>query len=142
MQTTILVVDDSAIMRNLVRQTLLGGGYEVILASDGAQGLEAWKAAGGTVNLVITDINMPVMDGEEFLGVVRGDEELRALKVIVVSTESSDTRLARLREHDVEIVHKPFTPEQLRSVVLQVTGLDAHALASDAVAVPGGDFDF
>ena len=143
MRLNVLVVDDSAVMRQMVQRTLRMSGIpigDVHEAGNGREALDVLREH--WVDLALLDINMPVMDGEEFLGVVRGDEELRALKVIVVSTESSDTRLARLREHDVEIVHKPFTPEQLRSVVLQVTGLDAHALASDAVAVPGGDFDF
>ena len=143
MKLNVLVVDDSAVMRQMVQRTLRMSGIPVGDVHEAGNGREALDVLREHwVDLALLDINMPVMDGEEFLGVVRADEELRALKVIVVSTESSDTRLARLRAHDVEIVHKPFSPEQLRSVVLQVTGIDAHALAPDAVAVPGGDFDF
>lgn len=143
MKLNVLIVDDSAVMRQMVQRTLRLSGIplgEVHEAGNGREALDRLREH--WVDLALLDINMPVMDGEEFLGIVRGDEETRALKVIVVSTESSDTRLARLRAHDVEIVHKPFSPEQLRSVVLKVTGIPADAHESGEVAVPGGDFDF
>ena len=59
MAEKVLIVDDSAIMRNLVRQTLSSGGYEVVLANDGMQGLEAWRSSAGSVDLIITDLMMP-----------------------------------------------------------------------------------
>ncbi len=143
MKLNVLVVDDSAVMRQMVQRTLRLSGIplgEVHEAGNGREALDRLREH--WVDLALLDINMPVMDGEEFLQVVRGDEETRALKVIVVSTESSDTRLARLRALDVEIVHKPFTPEQLRATVLQVTGISIDAHESDDVPVASGDFDF
>jgi two-component system, chemotaxis family, chemotaxis protein CheY len=142
MTLNVLIVDDSAVMRTMIRRTLslcrlaLGDVYEA------ANGVEALERLGEHwVDLALLDVNMPVMDGEELLTRIRESEEWRALAVIIVSTESSDTRLARLRAHSVEIVHKPFTPEQLRNTILKVTGL-SHAAASHELPAPSGDFDF
>jgi two-component system, chemotaxis family, chemotaxis protein CheY len=142
MQLNVLIVDDSAVMRSMIRRTLSLSGIalgEIYEAGNGAEALDQLSA--NWVDLALVDINMPVMDGEELLTRVRASEEWRALAVIIVSTESSETRLARLREHAAQIVRKPFTPELLRNTILQVTGL-THAAASTDSAVSGGDFDF
>ena len=142
MTLNVLVVDDSAVMRTMIRRTLslcgvaLGAIYE---AANGVEALE--QLSKHWVDLALLDVNMPVMDGEDLLTYIRASEEWRALAVIIVSTESSDTRLARLRAHTVEIVHKPFTPEQLRNTIFKVTGL-THAAASHERPAPSGDFDF
>ena len=141
MTLNVLVVDDSAVMRTMIRRTLslcgvaLGAIYE---AANGVEALE--QLSKHWVDLALLDVNMPVMDGEELLTCIRASDEWRALAVIIVSTESSDTRLARLRAHTVEIVHKPFTPEQLRNTIFKVTGL-THAAASHERSAPSGDFD-
>lgn len=142
MKLNVLIVDDSAVMRAMIRRTLTLCGIPVGDVFEAGNGVEALQAMSEHwVDLALLDINMPVMDGEELLGRIRASDETRGLAVIIVSTESSDTRLARLRAFGVEIVHKPFTPEQLRDTILQVTGL-THAHATDDIAVPGGDFDF
>lgn len=142
MTLNVLIVDDSAVMRTMIRRTLSLCGIVVGEIFEAGNGVQALEVLGEQwVDLALLDVNMPVMDGEELLTRVRASEEWRDLAVIIVSTESSDTRLARLRAHGVEIVHKPFTPEQLRSTILQVTGL-SHAAASNDVTVPSGDFDF
>lgn len=142
MSLNVLVVDDSAVMRAMIRRTLSLSGIALGEIHEAANGVEALERLGAHwVDLALLDVNMPVMDGEELLNRIRASEEWRSLAVIIVSTESSDTRLARLRAHGVEIVHKPFTPEQLRRTILQVTGL-THAAASNDSASPGGDFDF
>jgi len=84
-------------------------------AGDGKQALVAMRAE--WVDLVLLDINMPVMDGEEFLSQVRADPVLRATMVIVVSTESSQPRIARLKLMGAGFIHKPFRPEQLVAAV-------------------------
>lgn len=142
MKLNVLVVDDSGVMRTMIRRTLSLCGIPLGEVYEAANGVEALAHLGEHwVDLALLDVNMPVMDGEELLSRIRASEEWRALAVIIVSTESSDTRLARLRAHGVEIVHKPFTPEQLRNTILTVTGL-THATASNDIAVPSGDFDF
>lgn len=142
MNLNVLIVDDSAVMRAMIRRTLSLCGISLGDVYEAGNGVEALAQLGEHwVDLALLDVNMPVMDGEELLTRIRASEEWRALAVIIVSTESSDTRLARLRAHGVEIVHKPFTPEQLRNTILQVTGL-SHAAASHDIPVSSGDFDF
>ncbi len=143
MAFNVLIVDDSAVMRAMIARVVrlsgvpLGDFYE---AGNGEEGLrcisEHW------VDLVLLDINMPVMNGEEMLRRVRANPETAALPVIVVSTESSETRVHALEELGVAFVHKPFAPEDLRATILRVTGVTPD---DEYYAVPtaeSGDFDF
>lgn len=114
MALRVLVVDDSAVMRQLIRRTLLMTGLAVDHieeACDGAVALDALQR--GRYDLALIDINMPVMDGEELIDRIRRDPALKDLPVLVVSTESGQTRLARLTPKVEGFVHKPFTPERL-----------------------------
>ena len=142
MTLNVLIVDDSKVMRAMIRRTLSLSGLALGEIYEAGNGVEALEQLGEHwVDLALLDVNMPVMDGEELLTRIRASDEWRALAVIVVSTESSETRLARLQAHSVQIVHKPFTPEQLRNTILKVTGL-THAAASNDRPAPSGDFDF
>jgi two-component system chemotaxis response regulator CheY len=123
MAFNVLVVDDSAVMRAMVIKTLNMSGLpigEIHQASDGAEALrllgEHW------IDLALIDLNMPVMNGEELLDRVRRNPETADLAVVVVSTESSSTRIAALRKKGAGFVHKPFSPVALRDEVLRVTG--------------------
>lgn len=110
----VLIVDDSAVMRQLIRRTLVLTGLtleHVEEACDGAVALEALTAH--RYDLALVDINMPVMDGEELIDRMRASDQLRDVPVLVVSTESGETRLARLTPKVEGFVHKPFTPELL-----------------------------
>ena len=93
------------------------------------------------VDLLLLDINMPVMDGEEMLRRLRAQPETAELPVIVVSTEGSETRLAALHELGAAIVRKPFAPETLRDTILRITGVtDVEYYGAVPVADNGGDF--
>ena len=123
MAFNVLVVDDSAVMRAMVIKTLNMSGLpigEIHQASDGAEALrllgEHW------IDLALIDLNMPVMNGEELLDRVRRNPETADLAVVVVSTESSSTRIAALRQKGAGFVHKPFNPVALRDEVLRITG--------------------
>ena len=123
MAFNVLVVDDSAVMRAMVIKTLNMSGLpigEIHQASDGAEALrllgEHW------IDLALIDLNMPVMNGEEMLDRVRQNPETADLAVVVVSTESSSTRIAALRQKGAGFVHKPFNPVALRDEVLRTTG--------------------
>jgi len=118
MAFTVLVVDDNRMMRGMVSRAVGMSGLSIgtmLEAGDGKQALVAMRAE--WVDLVLLDINMPVMDGEEFLSQVRADPVLRATMVIVVSTESSQPRIARLKLMGAGFIHKPFRPEQLVAAV-------------------------
>ncbi len=142
MPINVLLVDDSAVMRRMITRTLQLSGVplgQVVPCANGVEALDALRAS--HVDLALVDINMPVMDGEQFLDHVRADVRLAPLAVIIVSTESSPTRVQRLREKGALFVHKPFTPEQLRDTIHSLPGL-AHDPAAPAPAPPGGDLDF
>jgi len=118
MAFTVLVVDDNRMMRGMVSRAVGMSGLsigKVLEAGDGQQALVAMRAE--WVDLVLLDINMPVMDGEEFLNQVRADPALSATMVIVVSTESSQPRITRLKQMGAGFIHKPFRPEQLVAAV-------------------------
>lgn len=114
MPMDVLVVDDNRIMRDMVARSVAMSGLaigQVRQAADGAAALAALRQA--WTDLVLLDLNMPVMDGETFLRQLRADTALRDTLVVVVSTESSGARIERLRALGAGFVHKPFTPEML-----------------------------
>jgi two-component system, chemotaxis family, chemotaxis protein CheY len=118
MAFTVLVVDDNRMMRGMVSRAVSMSGLSVAKlyeAGDGAQALAVMRSQ--WIDLVLLDINMPVMDGEQFLTQVRADAALRGTMVIVVSTESSQPRIARFKEMQAGFIHKPFRPEQLVAAV-------------------------
>lgn len=143
MAFNVLVVDDSAVMRSMIIRVVrlsgvpLGEFYE---ASNGAEGLAALEQH--WVDLVLLDINMPVMNGEEMLRKMRATPETASTPVIVVSTESSETRVHALEALDVAFVHKPFKPEDLRDTILRVTGVTPEDEYYAVPAADGGDCDF
>jgi two-component system chemotaxis response regulator CheY len=117
----ILIVDDSRVMREMIQRTVKLSGIEVQSieqAADGRQALEKMRAQ--PFDLVLLDINMPVMDGEQVLAQIRADANLRHIPVIIASTESSDTRIRRLRLMGAEFIHKPFRPEDLATLVVKI----------------------
>jgi two-component system chemotaxis response regulator CheY len=120
MAFNVLIVDDSAVMRGMIARVVrlsglpLGALYE---AGDGAAGLG--RARAHWVDLVLLDVNMPVMDGEEMLRRLRAAPETGRLPVIVVSTEGSEARRAALEALGVSFIRKPFKPRSCAHVVLQ-----------------------
>lgn len=86
--TQILVVDDSALIRSVIQETLLEAGYQVLLAADG---LEAWeKLQKEPIQLAVVDLSMPRMDGMELTRMIRSDERLRTLPIILISAADSN----------------------------------------------------
>ena len=135
----VLVADDSAVMRAMIVKSLRLAGLplgDVYQAADGAEALrlleEHW------VDLALVDINMPVMDGEELIVRLRSDEATADLPVLVVSTEGSETRIARLRAAGAAFLRKPFTPEDLCSAIVQLIGVEPEEGADGG----GCDIDF
>ena len=142
MSLNILIVDDSPVMRGMIARTLrlsglpLGTLYE---AGDGRAGAES--AQSNWVDLVLTDLNMPGMDGEAMIVALRAREATAALPVVVVSSDASTSRRERMAAHGVAFVQKPFTPEQLRTVVLTTLQLtDAEFTGRGAAALDSCDF--
>lgn len=110
----ILVVDDSAVMRSLIVKTLRMSGVEIeeiFQAANGLEGLELLEKQ--NIDLLLVDINMPVMDGMEMLDRVRSNPETSDIPVLVISTESNEERISSFYKKEAAFIHKPFTPEDL-----------------------------
>jgi len=117
----ILAVDDSNSIRRMVAQTLAPAGHEVIEATDGHEGLQT--ALEGRIDLVLADVNMPVMDGITLTRELRALSGYRFTPILILTTESSPARKAEGREAGATgWMVKPFSPEQLLTVVRQVLG--------------------
>jgi two-component system chemotaxis response regulator CheY len=112
----ILIVDDSPAMRCFIRRVVALSGLEVAgcsLAGDGEEGLRLLRA--GPVDVILTDINMPGMDGERFMECLQVDRTLSHIPVVVVSTDATSNRMERMRALGAKgYVTKPFSPEALR----------------------------
>jgi two-component system, chemotaxis family, chemotaxis protein CheY len=124
MALNILIVDDSAVMRAMIKKTLkmteipLGDIYE---AGDGRQGLD--ELGRQWVDLVIADINMPVMNGEEMIHNMKENVEFADIPIIVISTEGSETRIERLEKRGVRFIRKPFSPELINTAISELIQL-------------------
>ncbi len=120
MGMNILIVDDSSVMRTIIFKTLRMSGLslgDVHQASNGVEGLEILSQQ--WMDLVILDINMPVMNGEDMMIRMRENPETRDIPVIVVSTEGGKTRIENLVKMGATFIRKPFSPEIIRDAVNQ-----------------------
>jgi two-component system, chemotaxis family, chemotaxis protein CheY len=118
---TILSVDDSASVRQMVKLTLTGAGYEVIQASDGGEGLA--KAREKSVDMVVTDLNMPVMNGLALIRELRQLPAYKGVPILFLTTESDEQMKKEARAAGATgWITKPFQQEQLLAVVKKVLG--------------------
>ena len=121
MAKTILVVDDSASMRQVVSMALKQAGHEVIEACDGKDALT--KLAGQRVHLVISDVNMPNMDGISLIRALRGLPDYKFTPMLMLTTESGPEKKAEGKAAGATgWIVKPFKPEQLIAVIKKVLG--------------------
>ena len=122
MSMNILVVDDSKLALAVMDQTLEMVEIdlnELYKASNGKEGLEVLHAH--PVDLVFSDIHMPVMDGVEMIGAMQEDERLKNIPVVVISSEGSLKRIEELKKKGIKsFIRKPFTPEMVADVIAQV----------------------
>src|SRR5207302_712878 len=120
-KSTVFVVEDSRTMRTLVRDVLEGDGYEVRESADGREALDLLPSI--SPDLVITDINMPEMDGITLLREIRKLPALHRTPVLILTTESGDEVKATARAAGATgWIGKPFHPDQLRQIVARVLG--------------------
>lgn len=112
----VLIVDDSAAMRSFIRRVMEISGFECDVCLEAANGKEALEVLRREwVDLVLTDINMPTMNGEEFVRQLEQDEALRSIPVLVVSTDGTSQRIQQMMTLGARgYLAKPFTPEGLR----------------------------
>ncbi|MFK8047064.1 MAG: response regulator [Halioglobus sp.] len=117
--TSILAVDDSPSMRQMVSYTLESAGYEVIMANEGVEALEIAEKT--NVNLVLTDVNMPKMDGITLVKHLRKLRDYRYKPILILTTESSTEKKMQGKDAGATgWIVKPFDPEQLLSTIRRV----------------------
>lgn len=118
----ILAVDDSPTMRRIIVNTLKRAGFEnVIEASDGKDALAKLKVE--TVNFVITDWNMPEMDGLALVSNIRSDDKLKELPILMITTRSvKDDIVEALKAGVNNYIVKPFTPDTLKAKINEILG--------------------
>jgi two-component system chemotaxis response regulator CheY len=117
---TILTVDDSRTMRDMLHMALTDAGFRVLQAVDGIHGLEMLETDDAP-DVIITDINMPRLDGFGFIEGVRQDARHRATPILVLTTESDSAKKNRAREAGATgWIVKPFNPEKLVEAVRRV----------------------
>ena len=128
MAFNILLVDDSLTVRAVIAKALQLAGVDIgniYEAENGAVALEVLDKE--WVDLVFADISMPVMTGEELVERLNESGAIRELPVVIVSSAGSEPRIKRLMELGIrDYIHKPFTPEQIRTVVDKVMGVASH----------------
>jgi len=119
MAKKILTVDDSASIRQMVSFTLKQAGYDVVEAEDGRDGL--MKAKANSVDLIITDLNMPNMNGIELIRNLRQEGVYKFTPILMLTTESDDTKKSDGKQAGATgWIVKPFNPEQLLKVIARV----------------------
>ncbi len=111
----ILIVDDSSTMRKIISRSLRQAGLsidDILEAGDGIEGLNVLQTSGKTVNLILSDINMPNMDGLEFVKAVRANNY--TMPIVMITTEGGEDVIAEaIASGAKDSIKKPFTPEQL-----------------------------
>lgn len=121
MSKKVLTVDDSPSVRQMVKLTLLGAGYEVEEAADGAEALS--KAKAGRLDMVVTDLNMPVMDGLQLIRSLRQMPDYRGVPILFLTTESDAARKQEAKAAGATgWITKPFQQAQFAAVVKKVLG--------------------
>ena len=124
MAYNVLVVDDSRTMRMVIIKTIKACGFQVGQFFEAANGNEALEALKNDwVDLVITDYNMPDMDGLTLITEMKNNEELKTIPVVVVTTEGSRERVQEFMEKGADdYIKKPFSPEVIRDKLKQIMG--------------------
>ncbi|MEZ4741169.1 MAG: response regulator [Bdellovibrionota bacterium] len=123
MSKKIMIVDDSKTIRQQVTFTLKKGGYTVVEAEDGAQGLEKLKAESGEISMVISDVNMPNMNGLEMVEAISQDPALKGVPIVMLTTEGSGDLINRAKAAGAKgWLVKPFKPDQLIAAVSKLAG--------------------
>jgi two-component system chemotaxis response regulator CheY len=119
-----LIVDDSSVMRKIVERSLRQAGIDlekVVEASNGAEALAALRE--NPVDLILCDINMPVMDGLEFVRQAAALESAKGIPIVMITTEGSESHVVQALTAGARgYIRKPFTPDQVKQHVLPVLG--------------------
>jgi len=120
----VLIIDDSSVMRKIVGRSLRQAGLEileVLEASNGSEALSLVKE--NSLDLILSDINMPLMDGLEFVRQLRRIESAKHIPVIMITTEAGEAHVVEALSLGASgYIRKPFTPEQIKERVISLLG--------------------
>jgi len=126
MSFNVLIVDDSKSVRSVIKKIITISGFRMdqcYEAVNGKQALEILSKA--RVDVILSDLNMPEMNGLEMLAAIKADSRLQGIPVIIISTEGSDEkRKAVLEMGAKQFIKKPFSPEHVRKVLYEVIGME------------------
>lgn len=141
MSYSILIVDDSMPMRTVLKKSLSAAGYGGSRILEASNGIEALTVlAGDWVDLIMTDYNMPEMNGLSFLKQVKTEALFKEIPVIVISTEGNESRIKEFKEAGAAgYITKPFTPENLRDLIVSIIG---EADYEESIDESDDQFDF
>jgi len=142
MSYSILIVDDSFPMRAVIKKVIKASGFdigELLEASNGKEALQVMDQH--WLDLVLTDHNMPDMNGLELLKAMKNNDTLADIPVVMVTTEGSDLRVEEfLSQGAAAYIKKPFTPEQIKSQLNRILGEPEHGQVSPDASDEGLDF--
>jgi two-component system, chemotaxis family, chemotaxis protein CheY len=124
MSYNVLIVDDSSIIRSMVKKSIAMSGIDVKEMHEASNGLEALKVLSSEwIDVVFADLNMPEMGGAELVAKMAEDSVLVSTPVVIVSSEHSEARIDELKRCGIRAyIKKPFRPENFREVVTEVLG--------------------
>ena len=141
MPYSILIVDDSLPMRSVIKRTFKAAGYgnsDFLEAANGKQAFELMK--NDWIDIVITDYNMPVMNGLELIKIIKKDDLLKDIPVVVISTEGNEIKIKEFMDCGAAgYITKPFAPETIRDLIIDILGEVSYDEDSDD---SDEDFDF
>ncbi len=123
MREKILFADDSPVIKKIVKRAIESRNFELLEASDGKEALEVLKKEYKNVVLILSDWNMPIMNGFEFLTAVKADSTLKRIPVIMITTEAEKSHIIKaVQAGAANYIIKPFNSEELIKKVMQGLG--------------------
>lgn len=142
MAFNVLIVDDSLSMRSVIKKTIKVSGFKVGEYFEAADGKEALKIlADAWVDLVLTDINMPNMNGLELIAEMNNDQILSSIPVVMVTTEGSEKSVQKSMEMGAKgYIKKPFQPEDIKRILNSIMGEAEDGESDDDQSDEGFDF--
>jgi len=141
MSYSILIVDDSLPMRSVIKRTLKAAGYgssDLLEATNGQEAIELLKNS--WVDIVMTDYNMPVMNGLDLIKAIKKDDVSKDIPVVVISTEGNELKIKEFMDNGAAgYITKPFTPEAIRDLIINILGEVDY---EEDIDESDDDFDF
>lgn len=143
MSFNVLIVDDSNAMRAVVKKIITISGFKIDQCYEASNGREALDILQGTwVDIILSDLNMPEMNGLELLANLKKDDLLREIPVVVITTEGSEERKKIVADLGAKgFIKKPFVPEEVRKILYDVLGVNEEgSYGTDQAESDGVDF--